>query len=122
MIQGYSFAVTLASSQRAAWKLDDVLGAEQELDFSRAFMPEALARTAQFPPLATQFVAVGEHSGELGSMLERLADIYERQSSETMKRLLALLVPALTIASAVVVAAVFGSILSALLSVYDLAR
>jgi general secretion pathway protein F len=85
-------------------------------------LSEALARTAQFPPLATQFVAVGEHSGELGSMLERLADIYERQSSETMKRLLALLVPALTIASAVVVAAVFGSILSALLSVYDLAR
>jgi general secretion pathway protein F len=85
-------------------------------------LSEALARTAQFPPLATQFVAVGERSGELGTMLERLAGIYERQSSETVKRLLALLVPALTIASAVVVAAVFGSILTALLSVYDLAR
>lgn len=85
-------------------------------------LSEALARTAQFPPLATQFVAVGERSGELGTMLERLAGIYERQSGETVKRLLALLVPALTIASAVVVAAVFGSILTALLSVYDLAR
>lgn len=85
-------------------------------------LSEALARTAQFPPLATQFVMVGERSGELGAMLERLAGIYERQSSETVKRLVAVLVPALTIASAVVVAAVFGSILTALLSVYDLAR
>ena len=37
---------TLASSLRAQWQLDDVLRADQELDFSRNFMPESLARTA----------------------------------------------------------------------------
>jgi hypothetical protein len=42
----FNFEATLASSLRAQWQLDDVLRADQELDFSRNFMPESLARTA----------------------------------------------------------------------------
>jgi hypothetical protein len=38
---------------RAQWQLDDVLRADQELDFSRKFMPESLARTAAAPGLTS---------------------------------------------------------------------
>ena len=43
----YEFEAVLASSLRAQWQLDDVLRADQELDFSRNFLPESLARTAR---------------------------------------------------------------------------
>jgi hypothetical protein len=46
MYHDFNYQATLASSLRAQWHLDDVLRADQELDFSRNFMPESLARTA----------------------------------------------------------------------------
>jgi hypothetical protein len=46
MYHNFDYEATLASSLRAQWKLDDVLREDQELDFSRNFMPESLARTA----------------------------------------------------------------------------
>ena len=46
MYHDFNYQATLASSLRAQWQLDDVLREDQELDFSRNFMPESLARTA----------------------------------------------------------------------------
>jgi hypothetical protein len=46
MYHDFNYERTLATSLRAQWMLDDVLRADQELDFSRNFMPESLARTA----------------------------------------------------------------------------
>ena len=46
MYHDFNYEATLASSLRAQWQLDDVLRADQDLDFSLAFMPESLARTA----------------------------------------------------------------------------
>jgi hypothetical protein len=45
MYHDFNYETALASSLRAQWQLDDVLRVEQELDFSRNFMPESLART-----------------------------------------------------------------------------
>lgn len=42
----------LATSLKAAWQLDDVLAPGQELDFSRNFLPESLARTAELTSLS----------------------------------------------------------------------
>lgn len=46
MYHDFTYQATLASSLRAQWQLDDVLKPDQDLDFSRSFMPESLARTA----------------------------------------------------------------------------
>jgi hypothetical protein len=45
MFHDFNFKATLASSLRAQWQLDDVMAADEDLDFSRNFMPESLART-----------------------------------------------------------------------------
>ena len=45
MYHDFNYEATLASSLRAQWQLDDVLREDQELDFSRNFLPESLART-----------------------------------------------------------------------------
>ena len=46
MYHDFNYEATLASSLRAQWKLDEVLSADQDLDFSCNFMPESLSRTA----------------------------------------------------------------------------
>jgi len=46
MYHDFNYEATLSSSLRAQWQLDDVLRDDQDLDFSRNFMPESLARTA----------------------------------------------------------------------------
>ncbi|MFL6776888.1 MAG: diiron oxygenase [Sphingomicrobium sp.] len=52
MYHDFSYEATLASSLRAQWQLDDVLRVDQDLDFSRRFMPESLARTAALDSLS----------------------------------------------------------------------
>lgn len=45
MQQSQSYEATYRASLRAAWDLDSVLEPSQELDFSRNFLPQSLART-----------------------------------------------------------------------------
>ena len=52
MYHDFNYEATLASSLRAAWKLDDVLAEDQELDFARDFMPDYLVRTNELDMLS----------------------------------------------------------------------
>jgi P-aminobenzoate N-oxygenase AurF len=46
----YTYEGALATAQRVNWKIEDVIGDDERLDFSKPFMPEALAgvRTLDF--------------------------------------------------------------------------
>ena len=77
----------------------------------------ALGRSKRFPRLALQMIQVGEESGVLDAMLIKVADTFEADTQTTMDRLLAALVPAITLVLAVVVGVV---ILSVLAPIYDL--
>jgi len=80
-----------------------------------------LRSTKAFPSLALDMMRIGEESGQLDTMLLRQADLYEREIKHTIDRLVALLVPCLTIVMGLIVAGLIGSILVAILSVNDLA-
>ncbi len=41
----YTYRDVLAASERVHWRVEDIIGEDMPLDFSRPFMPEALART-----------------------------------------------------------------------------
>jgi general secretion pathway protein F len=73
-----------------------------------------------FPRLAVQLIQVGEEGGQLEDMLLRVASIYDEETKQTIQRMLALLVPMITILLGLVVAAVISSMLTAMLSAYDL--
>lgn len=76
----------------------------------------ALARTQVFPELAVQMIGVGEQSGQLGSMLLKLALIYDKQNQTTIKRFMAALVPTLTLMMTLLVALIMLAILLPLMS------
>ncbi|MCM8915456.1 type II secretion system F family protein [Pseudomonas inefficax] len=76
----------------------------------------ALARTQVFPELAVQMIGVGEQSGQLGSMLLKLARIYDKQNQTSIKRFMAALVPTLTLVMTLLVALIMLAILLPLMS------
>lgn len=63
----------------------------------------ALEQTGAFPPLVIQIFALGQQSGRLEEMLERLANDYEKQVSSAAQRLTAVLEPVLIIVLALLV-------------------
>lgn len=71
----------------------------------------ALSRSKLFPRLALQMIAVGEESGELDAMLTKVADTFDLEVKNTVERLLAALVPAVTVFMAGVVALIMMAIL-----------
>jgi general secretion pathway protein F len=71
--------------------------------------------------LGDQMLRIGEESGQLESMLLRLADIYDDEVRLRLARLEAILVPAVTIAIGLFVGGIVTIMLTAILSSYDLA-
>jgi general secretion pathway protein F len=80
-----------------------------------------LSRTNLFPSVALDLIQIGEETGKLDEMLLRQADLDEQRIRHRVDRLIALLVPLLTVGLGVIVAGLIASILVAILSVNDLA-
>ncbi|TQD39989.1 type II secretion system protein XpsF [Marilutibacter aestuarii] len=77
----------------------------------------ALSKGKRFPRLALQMIQVGEESGALDTMLVKTAETFEHQTSLALDRMLAALVPLVT----VVLAGVVGMVVLAVLTpLYDL--
>lgn len=74
------------------------------------------------PKRTIELFRLGEETGQLGKMALRAADIHEAQAKLAMQRLMKLLVPSITIALGVVVGGIIATLLSAMLSLNDLAR
>lgn len=77
----------------------------------------ALARHAMIPRLALQMIQVGEESGELDGMLLKIADTFDQETRDALERMLAALVPALTVFMALIVGLI---ILAILLPLYEM--
>ena len=63
----------------------------------------ALAQTGAFPPLVVQVFALGQHSGRMEEMLDRLAASYDQQVTSAAQRLAAVLEPLLILLLALIV-------------------
>jgi type II secretory pathway component PulF len=81
-----------------------------------------LAEAALFPSLATHLIRIGEESGRLEEMLFRVADAYEREVHQSIQRLMAILIPALTFGMALLIGGIIVSILVPMLSINQLAQ
>jgi general secretion pathway protein F len=84
-------------------------------------LAEPLMETEVFPKLAVHMIRVGEETGQLQEMLLKVADTYDGEVQSTVKRLLALLEPALILGLGVIIAGIIMSILVAILGLNELA-
>lgn len=54
MQHNYSYRSTLAASERIGWKVDEIIGGDKKLDFTKPFMPESLAQVKQISFLSPE--------------------------------------------------------------------
>ena len=80
----------------------------------------ALGASKKFPRLALQMIAVGEEAGELDGMLMKVADTYDTDVRNSVERLLAALVPLLTVLMAVMIGMIMLAIILPILDMSSL--
>jgi type IV pilus assembly protein PilC len=78
---------------------------------------DPLKRMKIFPPMVTQVVAVGEQTGELDQMLDKMADCYEEESDAAIANFLTMLEPLMIIFLGVVIG---GIVVSMYLPIFTL--
>lgn len=70
-----------------------------------------LSNSKWIPPVVTQMIAVGEQSGELEKMLNKIADIYEQEVESQISAMTSLLEPVMLLVMAVIVGFIAFSVL-----------
>lgn len=87
-----------------------------------ASLSGALAEAAILPPRTIHLLRLGEETAQLGPMALRAAEIHEEATRLGVQRLVALLVPGITIVMGAAVAAIVSALLLAMLGLNDLAQ
>jgi general secretion pathway protein F len=85
-------------------------------------LSEPLTATGLFPPLVTEMIAVGEQSGSLEAMLNRIAVAYENESQANIMVMTSLLEPLMILFMGLVVGFIVVSILLPIFEMNQLVR
>jgi len=78
---------------------------------------EPLTESKVFPPMVCQMISVGETTGALDNMLQKIADFYEDEVDNTVANLMSLLEPAVILFLGVVIG---GLVISMYLPIFQL--
>ena len=78
-----------------------------------------LENSSLFPPMVYHMTGIGEETGDLEEMLDRLADYYDEEVEAATKALIAALEPAIILLMAGIVGIVVCAILLPMFSMYD---
>lgn len=81
-----------------------------------------LEENSVFPPMVSHMVAVGEESGQLEAMLEKIADFYDAEVDAKVKALTSLIEPIMIVVVGVVVGFIVISMYLPIFSLYDKIR
>jgi general secretion pathway protein F len=80
-------------------------------------LSDALAETKAIPPLAVRTLRLGEESGQLPQLAERIAEFYEAKLQRSLDRLVGIVGPAAIVTISVIVGGLIVSVMTALMSV-----
>jgi general secretion pathway protein F len=112
IVQGLDIAKTVAANAVIAQAIDHA----QDQITRGSTVAGPLRQSGQFPAMVTHMIAVGEASGELDTMLGKVANTYDELVSNSLNRLTALMGPLLLIIVAGVVVLIIMSTLLPLLN------
>ncbi len=101
--------------------MDAIKYAAQEVTQGES-LSRPLARGGIFPPMATEMLTLGEHSGNLEPMLFRIADAYEQEAESKIMLATALVEPLMILLMGLIVGFVVIAILLPLFEMNQLVR
>jgi general secretion pathway protein F len=101
-------------------RISEVIANVREAARKGRGIAEPLRNSKIFPPIAVHMVTVGEETGRLDEMLIKIADRFDIEVRNTVKRMLSLLEPALILLMGVVIGFIVISMLMAIFSINEL--
>lgn len=101
-------------------KISEIISSVRESARKGRGISEPLRNSDIFPPIAVHMVTVGEETGRLDEMLIKIADRFDIEVRTSVKRMLALLEPALILIMGLVIGFIVISMLLAIFSVNEL--
>ena len=100
---------------------EDIDTAMEEIQAGKA-LATPLSKSSWVPPVAVQMITVGEQSGDLERMLNKVADIYEREVESQITAMTSLLEPVMILIMALMVGFIAISILLPILEMSQIVR
>jgi len=117
LVQSISISRAILNNKKIAGSLESVaLGVKRGEGIAAP-----LRRAGEFPPLASHLLTVGEETGHLDAMFNRMADIYESDTRAAIKRFTSLFEPLLILVMGVIIGVIVLSMMMAITSVNDIA-
>jgi general secretion pathway protein F len=80
---------------------------------------QPMRQSGVFPPMAMHLVEVGEESGKLDAMLIQVADIYDVEVRNNVKKLVSFFEPAMILVMGIVIGTIVVSMMLAIFSIND---
>lgn len=80
-------ALEITAKSAGNWVIEDAILKARVSIKGGENIADPLSKTAVFPPMVTQMVAIGEASGGLDDMLEKVADFYDAEVDQAVENL-----------------------------------
>ncbi|RWZ64295.1 type II secretion system F family protein [Labedella populi] len=111
-------ALQIVGETSGNWVVENALTRVQDAVRQGQSISAPLIDEKVFPPMVTQMIAVGEDSGALEQMLDKIADFYDQEVKTTTAQLTALIEPLLIAFLGIVVGGMIVALYLPIFSIY----
>ena len=110
-------ALSIVGSTSGNWQIEQAVQSVQDSVRQGRSIAAPLATEPIFPAMVTQMIAVGEDSGALETMLEKISDFYDSEVQSTTEALTSLIEPLMIAFLGVILG---GMIVALYLPIFDI--
>lgn len=108
----------VANTMTNIWFKEALLDAKEQIALGVPFS-RPLEDCGLFPPMTYHMVRIGEESGAVEDMLDKLAEYYEEEVELAVQSLMALMEPMIIIVLAAIVSVLIASVLAPMMKMYE---
>jgi type IV pilus assembly protein PilC len=113
-------ALEITGSAAGNWVVESALVKVRENVHAGEGLSQPLAENAVFPPMVAQMMRIGEESGELQKMLDKIADFYEDEVDAAIASLTTIIEPMMMIFVGAIVGVIVISLYLPMFRMYSL--
>jgi general secretion pathway protein F len=117
LVQSIGISRGILNNRRIAGSLESVMQGVKRGEG----IATPLQKAGEFPPLASHLLSVGEETGHLDAMFNRMADIYENETRTAIRRFTSLFEPLIILVMGLMVGTLILSMMLAITSINDVA-
>lgn len=108
----------VANTMTNIWFKEALLDAKEQIGLGVPFS-KPLEDCGLYPPMVFHMVRIGEESGAIEDMLDKLADYYEEEVEMAVQSLMAMMEPMIIIVLAAIVGVLIASVLAPMMKMYE---